>query len=143
MKRTQQASQHQYDLFAEANEILETSSNKVARCTHKSLRHTVFAQRRIQPNSVARVAETAKSLGTHEDVQRFVKAAAARLNAPLETGHNNRYRFCHNTARNLRQRLADEGIEQPLVLDFNEMHRSHPLVSVLADHLIEESLQRG
>ncbi len=144
MKRTQQASQHQFDLFAEANEILEPVQTKWQDALTKAkANRTVFAQRRIQPNEVLpEWQKQQESLGTHEDVQRFVKTAAARLNAPLETGHNNRYRFLPQyTPENLRQRLADEGIEQPLVLDFNEMHRSHPLVSVLADHLIEESLQ--
>ena len=83
-----------------------------------------------------------ESLGTHADVQRFIKTAAARLNAPLEIHRGERYRFLPaNTPENLRQRLADEGIDQPLILDFNELHRSHPLVSILADHLLEESLQ--
>src|SRR5690606_33164750 len=83
-----------------------------------------------------------ESLGTHEDVQRFIKTAAARLNAPLETARGNRYTFLPQYApQNLRQRLEDEGINQPLSIDFNELHRSHPLVSILADHLLEESLQ--
>jgi hypothetical protein len=44
----------------------------------------------------------------------------------------------------LRQRLADEGIEKTLAADFNELHRSHPLVSVLAEHLLEsQSGRRG
>jgi hypothetical protein len=46
--------------------------------------------------------------------------------------------------------MADEGLIQEgdktlatkgLVLDFAELHRSHPLVTVLADHLIENALQ--
>lgn len=144
MKRTQQASQYQYDLFAEANEILEPVQIKWQDALTKAkANRTVFAQRRIQPNEVLPEWQKQQdSLGTHEDVQRFIKTAAVRLNAPLETCPNNRYRFLPQyTPENLCQRLADEGIEQPLVLDFNELHRSHPLVSVLADHLIEESLQ--
>jgi hypothetical protein len=46
----------------------------------------------------------------------------------------------------LRQRLADEGLitegdSKGLTIDFAELHRSHPLVTVLADHLIETALQ--
>jgi len=37
-------------------------------------------------------------------------------------------------------RLADEGISKPLIIDFNELHRSHPLVTVLAEFLLEDSL---
>jgi hypothetical protein len=40
----------------------------------------------------------------------------------------------------LRLRLDDEGISGPLSLDFSELHRSHPLVTVLAEHLLETSL---
>ena len=36
--------------------------------------------------------------------------------------------------------MADEGIAKPVQLNFNELHRSHPLVSVLAEHLLEASL---
>ena len=46
----------------------------------------------------------------------------------------------------LRQRLADEGLvpdsrKPVLLLDLPELHRSHPLVTVLADHLLENALQ--
>ena len=41
----------------------------------------------------------------------------------------------------LRLRLADEGIHKPLSIDFIELHRSHPLVTTLAEHLLETSLQ--
>ena len=52
----------------------------------------------------------------------------------------------NTTRKTLRLRLADEGLVQagsnkPLVIDFAELHRSHPLVSVLAEYLIETSLQ--
>lgn len=43
----------------------------------------------------------------------------------------------------LRLRLADEGIGKPLSIDFAELHRSHPLVTALADHILEDSLQGG
>ena len=46
----------------------------------------------------------------------------------------------------MRQRLADEGLvnegdNKGYLIDFAELHRSHPLVTVLADHLIETALQ--
>ena len=43
----------------------------------------------------------------------------------------------------LRLRLEDEGIDQPRTLDFHQLHRSDPLVIVLAEHLLEEALQGG
>lgn len=40
----------------------------------------------------------------------------------------------------LRQRLADEGINKPQSIDLAELHRSHPLVGLLAQHLLEDAL---
>ena len=37
-------------------------------------------------------------------------------------------------------RLADEGLDAPQLIDFEELHRSHPLVGVLAQHLLEDAL---
>ncbi|MCG8414514.1 MAG: helicase SNF2, partial [Pseudomonadales bacterium] len=82
-----------------------------------------------------------QALGTHEDIQRFLRSAAIRLNAPLEAHTGNRYRFLpQHLTPVLKTRLADEGFDQPLLLDFHELHRSHPLVSILADHILEGSL---
>ncbi|MFP8968488.1 SNF2-related protein [Pokkaliibacter sp. CJK22405] len=144
MKRSAGNSPYTPDMFADAEELLAPVETKWQDALTKAkANRTVFAQRRIQPNEVLpEWQKQQESLGTHEDVQRFIKTAAARLNAPLETTRGNRYRFLPQyTPENLRQRLADEGIEQPVTIDFNELHRSHLLVSVLADHLIEESLQ--
>tara|TARA_R110001583_G_scaffold194614_1_gene365958 strand:- start:12324 stop:15122 length:2799 start_codon:yes stop_codon:yes gene_type:complete len=104
---------------------------------------TVFAQRRIHPDEVLpEWQKQQQALGTHEDVQRFIRSAAVRLNAPLEPARGQRFRFLpQHLPENLKARLADEGIDKPLILDFADLHRSHPLVTVLADHIIEESLQ--
>lgn len=103
---------------------------------------TVFAQRRIKPDEVLPEWQKQQdALGTQADVQRFVQSACARLNAPLESVRQAHFRFLpQHLPEALRLRLADEGISQPLLLDFNELHRSHPLVSVLAEHLLEASL---
>ena len=103
---------------------------------------TVFAQRRIRPDEVLpEWQKQQEALGTQADVQRFVHSACARLNAPLEPARKQQFRFLpQHLPEALRQRLADEGITKPLLLDFNELHRSHPLVSVLAEHLLETSL---
>jgi hypothetical protein len=103
---------------------------------------TVFAQRRIRPDEVLpEWQKQQEALGTQADVQRFVHSACARLNAPLEPARKQQFRFLpQHLPEALRQRLADEGITKPLLLNFNELHRSHPLVSVLAEHLLETSL---
>ncbi len=144
MKRSKVVTPYTEDMFSDAEELLAPLQTQWQDALSKAkANRTVFAQRRIQPDEVMpEWQKQQESLGTHEDVQRFIKTAAARLNAPLETAKGNRYRFLPQyTPDNLRQRLADEGIDHPLLIDFNELHRSHPLVSVLADHLLEESLQ--
>ena len=144
MKRNRVTTPYTEDMFADAQELLAPLQTQWQDALTKAkANRTVFAQRRIQPGEVLpEWQKQQESLGTHEDVQRFIKTAAARLNAPLEAARGSRYRFLPQYAPdNLRQRLADEGIDQPLLIDFNELHRSHPLVSVLADHLLEESLQ--
>ena len=103
---------------------------------------TVFAQRRIRPEEVMPEWEKQQTaLGTEEDVRRFVQTACARLNAPLEVGKRNNYKLLpQHFPEVLKQRLADEGIEKPLLLNFTELHRSHPVVTLLAEHLLEEAL---
>lgn len=103
---------------------------------------TVFAQRRIRPDEVLpEWQKQQEALGTQIDVQRFVRSACARLNAPLEPTRKQQFRFLpQHLPEGLRLRLADEGISKATLLNFDELHRSHPLVSVLAEHLLETSL---
>lgn len=144
MKRNKVVIPYTPDLFEDAEDLLAPVQTQWQDALAKAkANRTVFAQRRIQPGEVMpEWQKQQESLGTHEDVQRFIKTASARLNAPLEKARGNCYRFLPQyTPDNLRQRLADEGIDQPMLIDFHTLHRSHPLVSVLADHLLEESLQ--
>lgn len=103
---------------------------------------TVFAQRRIKPDEVLpEWHKQQQALGTQADVQRFLQSACVRLGSPLETGRKQSARFLpQHLPEVLRQRLADEGIATPQLIDFNELHRSHPLVGLLAQHLLEDAL---
>ncbi|SFW17755.1 helicase-related protein [Nitrosovibrio sp. Nv17] len=103
---------------------------------------TVFAQRRIRPDEVLpEWHKQQQALGTPTDVQRFLQSACVRLGSPLETGRKQSARFLpQHLPEALRQRLADEGITTPLSIDFSELHRSHPLVGLLAQHLLEDAL---
>ena len=105
---------------------------------------TVFAQRRIKPDEVLpEWHKQQQALGTQADVQRFLQSACVRLGSPLEMGRKQARFLPQHLPEALRQRLADEGINRPQSIDFAELHRSHPLVSVLADHLLENALQSG
>lgn len=112
---------------------------------------TVFAQRRLKPDEVLpEWHRTLEALGGENDVKRFVRSACARLNAPLEEARSGSFRFASvHLPQVLRDRLDESGISGTFPLDFHYppvfgahfIHRSHPLVSVLADHLLETALE--
>ncbi|WP_165645940.1 helicase-related protein [Bordetella bronchiseptica] len=103
---------------------------------------TVFAQRRIKPDEVLpEWHKQQQALGTQADVSRFLQSACVRLGSPLEIGRKQTARFLpQHLPEALRQRLTDEGIDKPQLIDFSELHRSHPLVGLLAQHLLEDAL---
>ena len=103
---------------------------------------TVFAQRRIKPEEVLPEWQKQQTaLGSESDVQRFVQSACARLNAPLEPSRRNTFRLLtQNLPTALGLRFADEGMAKEQRIDFTQLHRSHPLVTLLAEHLLEEAL---
>lgn len=112
---------------------------------------TVFAQRRLRPEEVLPEWEKQRSLlGTSDDIERFVRNASARLNSPLEAWKRIAFRLLpQHLPQTLRERLALEGVTKPLPLYFDPrsalpgarfLHRTHPVVSLLADTLLEDSL---
>ncbi|MGH6821721.1 MAG: hypothetical protein ACREDU_12795, partial [Methylocella sp.] len=129
--------------FVEAEEFLKPLQAQWRDAMEKAkANRTVFAQRRIRPEEVLPEWQKQQSaLGGEEDVKRFVQSACARLNAPLEAAKHNAHQLLpQHFPEALRQRMADEGIEKPLSIDFSQLHRSHPLVTLLAEHLLEEAL---
>ena len=144
MKRGGSTMPHTPDLFANAGIDLQPIEAKWQDALEKAkANRTVFAQRRIRPDEVLpEWQKQQQALGSQADVRRFVHSACSRLNAPLENARKGHYRLLpQHLPEALRMRLADEGIEKPLLIDFNELHRSHPLVTVLAEYLLENSLQ--
>lgn len=145
MKRSEKAVQASFD-FGDAEQLLAPLQGEWRDALEKAkANRTVFAQRRIRPDEVLpEWQKQQQALGSEADVQRFVHSACARLNAPLEPTRNNHFRFLpQHLPEALRQRLIEEGIDRPISLDFSQLHRSHPLVTVLAEHLLEEALQGG
>lgn len=111
---------------------------------------TIFAQQAIHPEDVLpewqRMQEV---LGSQSDVQRFITKALAALRAPLQP-HQQHYRMTWSELpQAIRERLAGHGIHKldqvgfslPLARDVVYIHRSHPLVTVLADELAERALE--
>lgn len=129
--------------FVEQEEILKPLQTQWHDAMEKAkANRTVFAQRRIKPEEVMPEWQKQQiALGSEADVQRFVQTACARLNAPLEPFKSKRFKLLpQHFPEALKLRLADEGIEKPLIIDFSQLHRSHPVVSLLAEHLLEEAL---
>jgi superfamily II DNA or RNA helicase len=134
--------------FGDSEQILAPLQTRWQDALEKArTNRTVFAQRSIHPAEVLpEWHKQQEALGSHADVQRFLASACARLNAPLEPHRSHHRLHPQHLPEALRLRLADEGLalegsNKPLVIDLAEMHRSHPLVSVLAEYLIETSLQ--
>ncbi|NUY34922.1 DEAD/DEAH box helicase [Paraburkholderia sp. JPY303] len=135
----------------EAIETAWTSAREKA-----SRNRTLFAQRRLKPEDVLpEWQKTLAVLGGEEDVERFVKRAAVQLGAPLESttqGGAGHWKL-HGASMPLgiRDRLEREGMQGSLHIDFRQptapraqfIHRTHPLVSVLADYLLETALDGG
>jgi superfamily II DNA or RNA helicase len=132
------------DTETEVEAAWESVKNKVTR--------TVFAQRRIDPDLVLpEWNKTTEILGSQDDVERFVRTAALRLGAPLEE-RGNTYRFpIEYLPRSIRDRLAGVGITKALRIAFrypapdgaHYIHRAHPLVGVLAEFIVEQTLEYG
>ena len=113
---------------------------------------TIFAQRSLKPAEVLpEWQRQIEVLGGTEDVTRFVKSACIRLGSPLGSvkGHYGYYRL--NPAHfqeQLRERLAQSGVACETRISFaypppsgvSYIHRSHPLVSILADTVLEDAL---
>ena len=113
---------------------------------------TIFAQRRLKPDDV--LPEWRKSLaaiGGSEDVQRFTDRALARLGSGLEPRRRGFKAPTASLPEEVRERLEAEGLTGTLRIDFRypapppcrAVQRSHPLVTVLAETLLERSLEEG
>lgn len=112
--------------------------------------YTIFAQRRIKPDEVlVEWRKAVAAVGGHDDVMRFVNAALSRFGAGLDARARGGYKApLAALPEHLRERLDGEGLHGTLLLDFEQppearcsfVHRSHPLVSVLAETLLEHTL---
>lgn len=110
---------------------------------------TIFAQRRLRPEEVLpEWRKSLKAIGGIDDVRRFTERALARLGSGLEVMRRG---FKVPTAPlplEVRERLDVVGLSGTLRIDFRypappacyAVQRSHPLVAVLAETLLERSL---
>jgi superfamily II DNA or RNA helicase len=112
---------------------------------------TVFAQARLKPEEVLPEWNKAvAALGGEADVCRFVASACERLRAPLEDRANGRFRLpAEHLPVQVRERMEGAGLARktlritfshPAPAGFETVHRTHPLVAALADHIAERAL---
>lgn len=110
---------------------------------------TIFAQRSLKPDEV--LPEWRKSLGalgSTEDVKRFAGRALLRLGAGLGQVGRGYEAPLKSLPDEVKERLEAEGLvgtqrvdfTYPPARRFNHVHRTHPLVSVLAESLLERTL---
>lgn len=139
--------QSQLDLFGEPAKQIELAWQSAKE--KAKLNRSIFAQRRLKPEDVLpEWRKSAAVLGGEADVERFVSRAAAKLGAPLETPRGHFKLLTEHLPQPIRERLSAEGIEGTLRIDFHQpvaqgalfIHRTHPLVVVLADTLLERAL---
>jgi superfamily II DNA or RNA helicase len=111
--------------------------------------HTRFAQRRLKPADVLpEWRRTLSAVGGEEEVHRFVDRALARLGSGLEARKRGFRAPLAPLPEEVRERLDAEGLSGTLTLDFaypprgraRAVHRSHPLVAVLAESLLGRTL---
>jgi len=135
------------DLFADDEELqhLETEWESAREKARRN--RTIFAQNRLKPESVMPEWQKAFAvLGTNEDVQRFVRNGMERLGAPLHRHSNGTWQApLAHLPLTLKERLDTAGLMHLRTMDFTYptrgraefIHRTHPLVSHLADYLSE------
>lgn len=126
----------------ELDEIQTVWTNALASAKRN---RTVFAQQAIHPEEVYPLWQKQQTvLGSHSDLAEFSRNACAILGCHLEAlqGPGELYRFPREAIVNesIRNRFADEGIDNNAVIDFDTIHRSSPFINVLSEAAVEQAL---
>lgn len=135
--------------FGAAESDLDTAWESAKENAKQS--RTVFAQARLKPDDVLPEWNKAvTALGGEQDVRRFVQQACERLGAAMEDRKEGRYRLpAEYLPLQVRERLEGLGLKAktirltfryPAPAGFETVHRTHPLVAALADHIAERAL---
>lgn len=137
----------QLDLFGEPAKEIDLAWQSAKEKAKQS--RSIFAQRRLKPEDVLpEWRKSAAVLGGETDVERFVSRAASQLGAPLQPVKQHFKLLTEHLPSAVQERLAAEGLSGTLRIDFHQpaaqgvtfIHRTHPLVAVLADTLLEQAL---
>ncbi len=130
------------DTELEVDNAWQTARSQVTR--------TVFAQRRLRPDEVLpEWRKTVSILGGPDDVARFVRISAERLGAPLDRRNGYHRLPVGHFPKTLQDRLEAVGFKSTVRLSFVQpaptgaayVHRTHPLVTTLAEYVAEQALE--
>lgn len=141
--------QSQLDLFGEPAKEIDLAWQSAKEKAKQHQNRSIFSQRRLKPADVLpEWRKSAAVLGGEAEVERFVSRAVAQLGAPLQPVKQHFKLLTEHLPPAVRERLAAEGLANILRIDFHQpaaqgatfVHRTHPLVSVLADTLLEQAL---
>ncbi len=113
--------------------------------TREKANRTIFAQRSLRPEDVKPEWDRARSiLGRPEDVEVFVRRGLSRLNVPFVAMEGGLRLDSGKLPAAITDRMDVEVSGQIRLLTetgtTEHLHRTHPLVSALADLLVERSL---
>ncbi|MFQ5534955.1 MAG: DEAD/DEAH box helicase [Sphingomonadales bacterium] len=110
-----------------------------------------FAQNAMKPQEVAPEWEKVRALlGSPDDARLFVERAMSRFGVPLEKKRALHLAHAHALQDSLRERLKQQGLEgsiklataEPAPAGVSLLTRTHPLTAVLAESLVEASLDQ-
>jgi superfamily II DNA or RNA helicase len=133
--------------FGEPAREIETAWESAREKAAKN--RSIFAQRRLKPEDVLpEWRKSAAVLGGEDDVARFVTRAVIKLGVPLEPYKQHHKLHLDQLPTSVKERLAVDGLTGTWRVDFYQpaaqgalfIHRTHPLVVVLADTLLERAL---
>ncbi|MCB1614562.1 MAG: helicase SNF2, partial [Pseudomonadales bacterium] len=142
--------QYNMELFAEDENVKALDAQWESVREKAKRNRTIFAQNRLKPEEVMPEWEKAFAvLGTNDDVERFVTNACQALGAPLAKQKQGFYRLpLQHLPIALKERLTVAGLAHIHAVDFHYptrgrsefVHRTHPLVSHIADYLTEMAM---
>lgn len=111
---------------------------------------TIFAQRSLHPEQVIPTwNQEVAVLGSPEMVENLFRTLLARIGCPMQAKASEEYRIdpaCFPTT--LKDQVKDHSYEKPFSISFSlkalrgteHIHRNHPLVEVMADYVLEDTL---
>ncbi len=120
------------------------------RTAGEKMTRTVFAQRKLKPTDVLpEWKKTISVLGGERNVEQFVRRATIQLGAPMDKKGGSFRLSIEHLPSVLRDALASSGLTELTPLSFSRselrpgevfIHRTHPLVTAMADYVAEKML---